>query len=48
VTNDRDDLLHVAWAIIANTGGGDWSNQTEEWRNAATRWRNLFHARHKS
>jgi hypothetical protein len=39
-----DDLLMAAWGLIANAGGGDWSNETDEWRAAAARWRDAFHA----
>lgn len=45
VTGDEAaDLLYVAWTIIANAGGGDWTTQTDEWVAAAVRWRDRFHA----
>ena len=31
--------LDMAWGIIANAGGGDWTKETEEWQAAAARWR---------
>lgn len=37
------DLLEVAWGIIANANGGDWSKATDEWREAAERWRDEYH-----
>jgi hypothetical protein len=40
---DRD-LLELAWGIIANAGGGDWSTQTQEWQDAAVRWRERWFA----
>lgn len=38
-----DDLLHAAWGVIANAGGGDWEYETKEWREAAERWRDRYH-----
>lgn len=29
----------LAWGIIANAYGGDWSQASPEWRKAAERWR---------
>jgi hypothetical protein len=37
------DHLEYAWGIIANAGGGDWNNETEEWTEAANRWRHTWH-----
>jgi hypothetical protein len=31
--------LEMAWGIIANAGGGDWSKETPEWQEAAAKWR---------
>ena len=39
-----DDLLEVAWGIIANANGGDWDKATPEWRGAAERWRDRYFA----
>ena len=34
-----EDSLEVAWGVIANVSGGDWSQQSEYWRAAAARFR---------
>jgi hypothetical protein len=34
----------MAWNIIANVSGGDWTQQSDEWREAATRWRDQYFA----
>ncbi len=39
-----DDLLEVAWGIIANANGGDWDKATPEWKEAAERWRDRYFA----
>ena len=43
------DHLEIAWGVIANAGGGDWTKETKEWQEAAARWRDeyftLLHAR---
>lgn len=31
--------LELAWGIIANAGGGDWTRESPEWQAAAARWR---------
>jgi hypothetical protein len=36
-----DDLLDVAWTVIANAPGWDTDN---EWHDAAVRWRDRYHA----
>ena len=33
------DALYLAWVVIANVSGGDWSQQPVEWQIAARRWR---------
>lgn len=33
------DAVEMAWGIIANAGGGEWSNETSAWQEAAKRWR---------
>ena len=38
------DLLEVAWGLIANAGGGDWTKETPEWQDAAARWRDNYFA----
>lgn len=42
--SDLIDLAEVAWGVIANASGGDWSKATAEWRDAASRWRDRYHA----
>ncbi len=40
--NETERLLEgmeLAWGIIANAYGGDWSLAPQEWRRAAERWR---------
>jgi len=39
-----DDLLELAWGIIANANGGDWDKATPEWHDAAERWRDRYFA----
>jgi hypothetical protein len=44
MSDDNDnlkDLIEIAWGIIANVSGGDWTNQSREWRFAARRWEKL-------
>lgn len=36
------EACEVAWGIIANAGGGDWTTQTPEWQTAAARWRDDY------
>jgi hypothetical protein len=31
--------LELAWGIIANAAGGDWTKESKEWQDAAARWR---------
>ena len=42
------DLIEAAWGVISNSGGGDWSRETDDWRTAAERWRDQYHALLKS
>ncbi len=39
----QGDALYMAWTIIANANGGDWSKADPEWVAAAERWRDEFH-----
>lgn len=41
---ELNELLELAWGIIANANGGDWSRATHEWQGAAVRWRDRYHA----
>jgi len=38
------DRLEMAWGIIANAGGGNWTLETKEWQRAAARWRDDYFA----
>lgn len=38
------DLLELAWGIIANAHGGDWSKADPQWRVAAESWRAKYEA----
>ncbi len=37
------EAVEIAWGIIANAGGSDWTRETEEWQKAAARWRDEFY-----
>lgn len=37
-----ENAIEVAWGIIANAHGGDWSKASPEWRQAAERWRDEY------
>ena len=41
-------LLEIAWGVIANASGGDWTKETQEWRQAAAKWRDDWLAEIKS
>lgn len=34
-----EGVIEMAWALIANVSGGDWTRQHLEWRKAVARWR---------
>jgi hypothetical protein len=36
------DAVELAWGIIANASGGDWTKEREEWQTAACRWADRF------
>jgi hypothetical protein len=38
-----EELLHSAWGVIANAGGGDWKQESLQWQEAAKRWRDRYH-----
>ncbi len=38
----EQNLIELAWGIIANVSGGDWDKQTKEWKAAAIRWRDRW------
>ena len=37
------DHLELAWGIISNSSGGDWTRESEEWQEAARKWRDMYH-----
>lgn len=42
--DERDEMLDLAWGLIANAGGGrgDWGLESPEWVAAAERWRDRY------
>ena len=42
VTVEQNELLDLAWGLIANAGGGDWDNESDECKQAAERWRDRY------
>lgn len=36
----------IAWGIIANASGGDWTKQSSIWKEAAARWRDNYFLKH--
>ena len=36
------DAVELAWGIIANASGGDWTLEAVEWQTAAMRWRQNY------
>jgi DNA repair exonuclease SbcCD ATPase subunit len=40
--NSQRNLLEVAWAIIANSCGGNWDMETPDWGKAAAKWRDEY------
>jgi hypothetical protein len=45
---NNEELLELAWGVIANAGGGDWDMESYAWRKAAIRWRDAYFKRLKS
>ena len=39
----EQNLLELAWGLIANANEGDWDKATKEWKEAAERWRDEYH-----
>jgi len=39
-----EDSEEMAWGIIANAYGGDWTLANKEWREATIRWRDKYFA----
>lgn len=42
INGNNKKALEIAWGVIANVNGGDWSQQSEEWRKAAENFRDNF------
>lgn len=40
--NQADNLLELAWGLIANASSGNWADETDEWQEAARRWRDSY------
>jgi hypothetical protein len=38
------DAAEMLWVVLANVGGGDWTQQSAEWQEAAARWRDNYFA----
>lgn len=38
----KDDLLEMAWTIIANAHGGNWELGNDDWIEAAVKWRKSY------
>jgi hypothetical protein len=38
------ELNYIAWTVIANVSGGDWTKQADGWQEAARKWRDDWHA----
>lgn len=39
---NKDELLEMAWGLIANAHQGDWDKATDEWRESAEKWRDDY------
>ena len=39
----KDDLLELAWGVIANAHGGDWKKADTRWLEPAGRFRDEYH-----
>lgn len=35
---ELEDLIELAWGVIANSGYGDWTRESEDWQYAADKW----------
>ena len=44
-TKPLEELLNLAWGLIANAYGGDWdlASESSGWKAAAERWRDAYH-----
>jgi hypothetical protein len=41
---EADELLYLAWGVIANVRNGNWEGESDEWQAAAVRWRDRWSA----
>lgn len=39
----KDELLELAWGLIANANEGDWDKATPVWKKSAIKWRDEYH-----
>ncbi len=39
---EKDEMLDLAWGLIANASGGNWKLESPEWVAAAERWRDRY------
>lgn len=39
----KDELLELAWGLIANANEGNWDDVKQDWRIAAEKWRDKYH-----
>jgi len=42
IASAHEEAIELAWGIIANAYGGDWSKASDEWRSAAEKWRDTY------
>jgi len=40
----QEDLLEMAWVLIANSSEGDWDKALPQWKQAAAKWRDEYHS----
>lgn len=40
----QEDLLEMAWVLIANGSDGDWDKAHPDWKKAAAKWRDDYHS----
>ena len=43
----KDELLELAWGLIANANEGNWDDVKQDWRIAAEKWRDEYHKQKK-
>ncbi len=40
--DEKDELLELAWGLIANAFGGNWDKANNGWKPAAELWRDRW------